>query len=515
MDAQALATVDAVELARPASPSRPHHRNGLGARLTFVLGGIAVLQLASTALAAVALEGAGAIVAAALGGAALVATLATWAWLLRSVVRPALQAWAGAERLRAGDLTRPVDARSGGALAPLLAALEEVRERLFAVVSEVRTGTVQVAQNASQITRDNEALSLRTTHQADSLQQTAATMEELTAAVRQNAGNAQQAHAVVRSASEVAERGGALMGEVVATMGSIRDSSQSIRDIIGVIDGIAFQTNILALNAAVEAARAGDQGRGFAVVAAEVRTLAQRCGEAAREIRDLIGASVEKVQAGSGRVDEAGQAMSEIVAAVRQAAELIGQIDLASGEQSEGIEAIGTAVARIDRNTQANADLVKEAASTAAALQQRAVGLMKGVAGFELGEREHGSADEAVQLVREGCAFCQAHGRDALIAEVNRLGDGRFVDRDLYLMVIGEDSVFLAHGNNPRTLGMGPQSRDVDGKAFVQEMVATARRAGEGWVDYKWAHPVTNEILTKSTFVQRAGDVVVACGIYR
>jgi hypothetical protein len=265
----------------------------------------------------------------------------------------------------------------------------------------------------------------------------------------------------------------------------------------------------------VEAARAGEQGRGFAVVAAEVRTLAQRCAAAAREIRDLIVASVEKVQAGGGRVDEAGQAMAEIVAAVRRVAQLIGDIDAASREQSEGIESIGTAIARIDRNTQANAALVKEAAGTAAALQQRAVGLMKGVAAFELGAREHGTADEAVQLVRQGCAFAQAHGRDALIADVNRLGDGRFVDRDLYLMVIGEDSVFLGHGNNPRTLGLGPQSKDVDGKAFVQEMVGTARRNGEGWVDYKWAHPVTNEILTKSTFVQRVGDVIVACGIYR
>jgi signal transduction histidine kinase len=173
-------------------------------------------------------------------------------------------------------------------------------------------------------------------------------------------------------------------------------------------------------------------------------------------------------------------------------------------------------VANIDRTTQANAALVQDAAKTAAALHGRAVALMKGVALFDLGDREHGSAEEAVRMVREGCAFHHAYGRDALIAEVNRLADGRFIDRDLYLMVVGaDDSVFLAHGNNPRTLGSGPQSKDVDGKPFVREMTEVARRRGEGWVDYKWAHPVTNEVLTKSTFVQRAGDVVVACGIYR
>jgi len=418
--------------------------------------------------------------------------------------------------MSAGDLAQPVAVAGSGALQPLLQALEEVRERLFSVVAQVRTGTTHVAMNSSQITRDNEALSLRTATQAESLQQTAATMEELTAAVRQNADTAQQANALVRSATGRAEQGGAVMNEVVQTMGSIRDSSHSIRDIIGVIDGIAFQTNILALNAAVEAARAGEQGRGFAVVAGEVRTLAQRCAGAAREIRDLIAASADKVEAGGRRVDEAGQAMHEIVAAVRRVADLIAHIDAASREQSEGIESINGAIARIDRTTQANAALVQDATKTAAALHERAVALMREVDLFDLGEREYGNAQEAVQLVRAGAAFCNSHGRDALVAEVNRLAQGRFVDRDLYLMVLSADTgVFLAHGNNPRTLGLGPQSKDVDGKAFVREMTEVARRQGEGWVDYKWAHPVTNEVLTKSTFVQRVGDVVLACGIYR
>jgi methyl-accepting chemotaxis protein len=320
----------------------------------------------------------------------------------------------------------------------------------------------------------------------------------------------------VRSASERAEQGGQVMNEVVQSMGAIRTSSQSIRDIIGVIDGIAFQTNILALNAAVEAARAGEQGRGFAVVAAEVRSLSQRSAAAAREIKELIQASVDQVERGGSRVDEAGRSMAEIVGAVRQVAQLIGQIDGASREQSDGIEGINTAVAKIDRITQANAALVDDAARTAGALHERAVTLLKSVATFDLGAREHGNADEAVAMVRTACDYGQAHGREALIAEVNRLSQGRFIDRDLYLMVLdAQSSVFLAHGNNPRTLGNGPQSKDVDGKSFVQDMARTGRDNGEGWVDYKWAHPVTNEVLTKSTFVQRMGDVVVACGIYR
>ena len=503
--------------ARPSPPRPARARTGaLGQRVLLAFASLLLLVLALTVVAAMNMQGIAAIVALGLGTAAAALTLALAAWLLRNLLAPALKASAAAARMSAGDLTQSVSVAGGGELRPLLQALEEVRERLFSVVAQVRAGTTHVAMNSSQITRDNEALALRTATQAESLQQTAATMEELTAAVRQNAGTAQQANALVRSAADRAEQGGTVMDEVVQTMGSIRDSSHSIRDIIGVIDGIAFQTNILALNAAVEAARAGDQGRGFAVVAGEVRTLAQRCAGAAREIRDLIGASVDKVEAGGRRVDEAGRSMHEIVAAVRSVADLIGQIDGASREQSDGIESMNGAIARIDRTTQANAALVQDAAKTAAALHERAVALMKEVDLFDLGEREYGSAQEAVQLVREGVSFCQTYGRDALIAEVNRLAQGRFIDRDLYLMVVSVDSgVFLAHGNNPRTLGLGPQSKDVDGKAFVREMTDVARMRGEGWVDYKWAHPVTNEILVKSTFVQRAGDVVVACGIYR
>ncbi|MCD6079803.1 MAG: hypothetical protein K0R89_3747 [Ramlibacter sp.] len=475
--------------ARDATP-----RASLGVRLWVATAMVVTPVVALIVVATASLAGDARLVAIALGAAALFAMLGASVWLLRSVLHPTLRASAAAARISAGDLTRPVDT----------------------TVGQVRTGTTHVAMNSSQITRDNEALSLRTGAQAESLQQTAATMEEMTAAVRHNADTAEQANALVRSASVRAEEGGQVMQEVVATMGTIRDSSRSIRDIIGVIDGIAFQTNILALNAAVEAARAGEQGRGFAVVATEVRSLAQRCAAAAREVKDLIGTSVDKVELGGKRVDEAGKAMTEIVSSVRRVAELIEAIDLASREQSVGIESINTAVANLERHTQANAALVLDASRTASALHERAVALMKGVAVFNLGDREHGTAEEAADMVQRGCEFYRAHGRQALLDEVNRLASGRFIDRDLYLMVIdGASGNFLAHGNNPRTLGLGSQSKDVDGKRFVLEMTETARRSGQGWVDYKWAHPVTNEVLTKATYVQRVGDLVVACGVYR
>ncbi|MDB5913552.1 MAG: hypothetical protein JWP22_2227 [Ramlibacter sp.] len=515
MTAHSLSALEVQEAQPLRSPAVPVP-GALAGRLLLVFGTLSLPVIALMVLAMVHTTGQNHALAWFFGGATLAALGATGWWLLRALVLPAQRAALAAGRMSAGDLAHPIATRAGGKIQPLLQALEEVRQRLFGVVSQVRTGTTHMATNSSQITRDNEALSLRTETQVESLQQTAASMEQLTAAVRQNADNAQQANLLVRTASDRAGQGGAVMQDVVQTMGAIRAGSHSIREIIGVIDGIAFQTNILALNAAVEAARAGEQGRGFAVVAAEVRTLAQRSAAAAREVKELIGASVDRVDAGGRHVDDAGQAMAEIVAAVRQVADLISQIDTASREQSDGIESINTAIARIDRTTQQNALLVKDASRTASALQERAVGLMKGVAVFDLGEREHGNADEAVALVRGGSDFHRGNGREALIAEVNKLGQGRFVDRDLYLMVIGlDDSVFLAHGNNPRTLGSGPQSKDVDGRKFVLEMTGVARNRGEGWVEYKWAHPVTNQVLTKATFVQRVGDVVVACGIYR
>ena len=441
--------------------------------------------------------------------------LIAW-WVMRRITVPLHDALSAAKRITSGDLTASVEVKSGGEVGELMQAMQEMHGRMFNIVSDVRTGTTAVAATSSQINRDNAALSQRTEAQAGSLEETASSMEELTSAVRQNADNAQQANSLVLSASDHAVKGGQVVTEVVQMMGSIRDSSRKIVDIISVIDGIAFQTNILALNAAVEAARAGEQGRGFAVVASEVRTLAQRSASAAKEIKSLIGDSVEKVDAGAKLVDDAGKTMDEIVASVKQVADIMRDINIASQEQSAGIESVNRAITQIDGMTQQNATLVDDAAQTATTLNEQAVSLMKTVAGFNLGHREHGNAEEAAAMVTAGYAFYRSHGREALIAEINKLGKGQFIDRDLYLMAIGvDDAVFFAHGNNPRVLGMGPQTKDVDGKLFVREMANQAKAKGDGWIDYKWAHPVTNEIKTKASYFLRAGDLVIACGIYK
>jgi methyl-accepting chemotaxis protein len=486
---------------------------------TCLLVGFGIMLLLLTAvtfIAAISTQGVArmtVIVAGIVGGFAGV--LVAW-WMMGRLTAPLQEALSAARRISSGDLAASIEVKAGGELGELMRALQEMHARIFKIVSDVRTGTTTVAATSSQISRDNVELSQRTETQAGSLEETASSMEELTSAVKQNADNARQANALVLSASDHAVKGGEVVAEVVDMMGSIKDSSRKIVDIISVIDGIAFQTNILALNAAVEAARAGEQGRGFAVVASEVRTLAQRSASAAKEIKALISDSVEKVDAGGKLVADAGKTMDEIVTSVKQVTEIMRDINIASQEQSSGIESVNRAITQIDGMTQQNAVLVEDATKTATTLNEQAVALMKAVAGFNLGQREHGNAEEAVAMVKAGYEFYRNHGRDALIAEINKLGKGQFIDRDLYLMTIGvDDAVFYSHGNNPRVLGRGPQSKDVDGKLFVREMADQAKAKGEGWIDYKWAHPVTNEIKTKTSYFMRAGDIVIACGVYK
>jgi methyl-accepting chemotaxis protein len=285
--------------------------------------------------------------------------------------------------IAAGDLSARV-ALAHGDDSSLLAAMEKMRASLVQIVSEVRSGTDTIATAASEISSGNLDLSSRTEQQASSLEETASSMEELTGTVRQNADNARQANVLAASASEVALAGGAVVAEVVHTMASINESSNKIVDIIGVIDGIAFQTNILALNAAVEAARAGEQGRGFAVVASEVRNLAQRSASAAKEIKTLIDDSVGKVEAGGKLVDKAGQTMTEIVASITRVTDIMGEIASASSEQTVGIEQVNAAIAQMDEVTQQNAALVEEAAAAAGSLQDQSSVLAQLVGTFKL-----------------------------------------------------------------------------------------------------------------------------------
>ena len=305
-------------------------------------------------------------------------------WVARIVARPLREAVQIAQTVAAGDLTSRIEPKTTDETGMLLSALKAMNDSLAKVVGEVRQGTDTIATASSQIASGNQDLSSRTEEQASSLEQTAASMEELTSTVKQNADNARQANQLAASASEVAVRGGTVVSQVVNTMGSINASSKKIVDIIAVIDGIAFQTNILALNAAVEAARAGEQGRGFAVVASEVRSLAQRSAAAAKEIKGLIDDSVSKVEAGSHQVAEAGQTMEEIVASVRRVTDIMGEISAASHEQTQGIEQINQAITQMDQVTQQNAALVEEAAAAAASLQDQAGSLSQVVSVFRI-----------------------------------------------------------------------------------------------------------------------------------
>jgi methyl-accepting chemotaxis protein-1 (serine sensor receptor) len=305
-------------------------------------------------------------------------------WLIRAISRPLEAAVNIAGGIAAGNLTQQIDVGATDETGRLMQALKDMNESLANIVTQVRSGTDTITTASRQIADGNMDLSARTEQQASSLEETASSIEELTSTVRQNADNARQANNLAVSASEVALKGGAVVAQVVKTMLSINESSKKIVDIIGVIDGIAFQTNILALNAAVEAARAGEQGRGFAVVAAEVRSLAQRSAAAAREIKLLIGDSVDKVAIGSKLVFEAGSTMEDVVASIKRVTDIMGDISVASVEQSTGIEQVNQAIGQMDQVTQQNAALVEEAAAAAESLQDQAAHLSRVVSVFQL-----------------------------------------------------------------------------------------------------------------------------------
>ena len=318
-------------------------------------------------------------------GAAALLIGSTTAWALtRSVTRPLLHVTADAERLAKGDLAKVAQIDRNDEVGALQHTIDQTRQALSRIVGEIRTATDSIGTTSSEIAAGNQDLSGRTEQTAKNLQQAASSMEQLTATVKQSADSALHANQLAASAAEVAARGGSVVSQVVTTMNEINASSKKIADIIGVIDGIAFQTNILALNAAVEAARAGEQGRGFAVVASEVRSLAGRSAEAAKEIKSLIAASVDRVEAGSRLVVDAGATMTEIVSSVQRVSDIIGEITAASSEQSDGIGLINTTVSQLDQMTQQNAAMVEQSAAAAESLKRQADTLTKVVGTFRL-----------------------------------------------------------------------------------------------------------------------------------
>ncbi|WP_423380127.1 methyl-accepting chemotaxis protein [Burkholderia sp. LMG 32019] len=312
------------------------------------------------------------------------AAVVSWLTLSRAIGRPIADALSHFDAIAAGDLRRPIVVDRHDEMGQLLEGLGKMQRGLVDTVRTVRGGSESIATAARQIAAGNIDLSSRTEEQAAALQETASSMEQLTGTVKQNADNARQASSLAANASEIANKGNTVVGQVVGTMGEINDSSAKIADIIAIIEGIAFQTNILALNAAVEAARAGEEGRGFAVVAGEVRSLAQRSSTAAKEIKVLIDASVERIRSGSTLVDEAGRTMSDVIGAVQRVTDIMGEIAAASEEQSGGIDQVARAVAQMDEVTQQNAALVEEAAAAAQSLDEQAGRLRETAAVFQL-----------------------------------------------------------------------------------------------------------------------------------
>ncbi len=342
-----------------------------------------------------------------IGGATLIALIGATIlslWIIRTITRPIAQAVGVAHAVAQGNLTQHIDARGRNEAAHLLQSLKQMQAGLVGVVSQVRQGSEGIASASAEIAHSNQDLSERTENQAAALQQTSSTMDELNTRVQQNADNAQQANQLTQKATQIAQQGGQAMESVVRTMAGIDASAQRIADIIGVIDSIAFQTNILALNAAVEAARAGEQGRGFAVVASEVRALAGRSADAAREIKGLITNSQTSVNAGTQEVHHAGQIMADVVQSIAHVAQIMGEITSASAEQSQGVQQVNQAVLDMEQSTQQNAALVEQMAAAATGLSQQAHALVETVSVFEVGTALQ-SGQEPEELEDEGAAI--------------------------------------------------------------------------------------------------------------
>ncbi|MBB5391306.1 MULTISPECIES: methyl-accepting chemotaxis protein [unclassified Herbaspirillum] len=437
-------------------------------------------------------------------------------WNLRALARPFDAITAHTARLATGDVSQRLVIQARGDMGQLARHLDTINQMLFKVVADVRLGTMTLAATSDMIVADSTALSGRTEAQASSLQQTAASLEQLSANVRHNADNTSQANRLAMEADRLATQGQGVSGDLVRIMGEIRDSSEQIKEIVGVIDDIAFQTNILALNAAVEAARAGEQGRGFAVVAAEVRELARHSGAAARQIKALIADSVDKVERGNVLVGGNGHAMQEIALGVRQVAQLIGQIATAGGQQSIGIAEVSAALTQLDDATQRNAAMVLETTRVADSLKDQALSLSHAVQAFVLGERELGNADEARAMVRRAIDFARKQGVAAAVDEVRKLAKGSFIDRDLYLIVYSFDGEIVAHGANRRLWGADwTRIADADGKFFNKEMTQKLQVANSGWTDYKWVHPLTRKVQLKSAYFEKLDKLFFVCGYYK
>jgi methyl-accepting chemotaxis protein len=395
----------------------------------------------------------------------------------------------------------------------LAQALGRMNSNLAGIVDQVRGSADKILHGAKEIASENAELSGRTDEQASTLEQTSSGMEQLAATVKQNAENCRRADALAAEANRIAAEASECMRLVVQTMTQIEASSRQVTDIVGVIEGIAFQTNILALNAAVEAARAGDQGRGFAVVAAEVRSLAQRSAEAAKQIKQLIQTSAGDVAQGATLVDEAGNTMDKVLAGVRQVNQLISEIAVASSEQSAGVEHITRAITRLENVTQQNGALVEQATATGLAFEEEAARLVDIVGAFKTDRME--DRDRAVALVKKAAAHLHAIGLERACRDFND-PNGGFVQGELYLFGNDANGIAICNGRSPQRCGESHMDRtDARGKPYVRDMIELAMTRGRGWYDHHQKDPASGRIVVKSAYVERVGNVMLGCGIYK
>lgn len=420
------------------------------------------------------------------------------------------------DRIASGDLTSRVavlhrDTQSEAAR--LGRSLDQMSASLADIVSQVRNSAEAIVAMAKDIADGHTSLSHRTQEQASSLEETVSGTEELAATVKQNANSCSRANALAGNASQVAGKAAEQMRQVAQMMKQIDESSRRVADILSVIEGIAFQTNILALNAAIEAARAGDQGRGFAVVAAEVRGLAQRSAEAAKEIKALIEASVGNVAQGRQLVNATGATMNDVVTGVQQVTEVIGEIAHASSEQGAGVEGINNAIVQIDSVTQQNAALVEEAAAAALAFEEEAARLADVVAIFKVDRMEE--RNRAVALVKEAVAHVRDVGLVQALKDFNQ-PKGEFNDGKYYIWAGDYNGVTLANGGDPTVCGQNHyEVKSADGRKFVQEVIQAAKTKGKGWCDYLWKNPATGRTEQKSTYFEAVDNTFLSCGIYK
>jgi methyl-accepting chemotaxis protein len=429
---------------------------------------------------------------------------------LRHVLRLASEIALG--NLRQGPAGTGASGAGRDELTQLASTLQGMANSISGMVASVRSNAALVAQAGASLVQGSRSLSDRTEQQAANLEQTAASVAELSSTVQVNASAAQQSDSSATGVRDIAEQGAQAMTLAVTMVEAIQSSTRRMNEVVGVIDGLAFQTNILALNAAVEAARAGESGRGFAVVATEVRSLAQRCAESAREIRQLIGASATQVASGVAQIRTAGESMARIVTGVRGVAANMSQISVSSAEQSTSLSEVSTAVRQLDQITQQNAAMVEQAVAQAEQLQERASTLAQAVALFEL---QQGSADEALQLVERAMQFSrQGLSQEAFLHGLSRV-DAGYHDRDMYVFVLDQHGTYLAFGGNPSKVGSRVQDiGSIDGAGLLQAIIVQADRE-PGWVEYDISNPLTGQVQTKMSYVERCGDLYLGCGVYK